>query len=93
MNLFMCFVLPSFLLSKSRGVDAVQGGGLRIRGDLRICFLACVFALHAFSVSALLVSTIIFVAQGSCEYAPHPQPPYGAGEILPALKLLCLPGF
>ena len=27
------------------------------------------FALHAFSVSALLVSTVLFVAQGSCEYA------------------------
>ena len=28
------------------GVDAVQGGGLRIRGDLRICFLlACLLCM------------------------------------------------
>ena len=52
MNLFMCFVLPSLLLSTSRGVDAVQGRGLRIRGDLRFCcLLACLHCM--FSGSAL----------------------------------------
>ena len=60
MNLFMCFVLPSFLLSKSRGVDPVQGGGLRSRGDLRICFLlACLLCM--LSVSALCLCQLYFL--------------------------------
>lgn len=63
----------------------------RIRGACAFYFLACLLCMP--SVSALCWCQLILVAQGSCLYAPHPQPPYGAGEVLPALKPLCLPGF
>ena len=35
-----------------------------------------------FSVSALCLCQLIFVAQGSCLFAPHPQPPYGTREYI-----------
>ena len=66
-------------------------------GDLGLggtcAFVACLHvALHVSQRQRFACDNCTF-AQGSCLYAPHPLPPYGAGEILPALKLLCLPGF
>ena len=58
--------------TQSREGDLGLGGTCAFVSCLHVCF-AC------FQFSALLMSTVLFVAQGSCEYAPHPQPPYGAG--------------
>ena len=66
--LWLCGLTPSlpFLPKRilegldSSGVDAVQGGGLRIRGGLAHLFLACMFALHAFS-SALCLCQLYFL--------------------------------
>lgn len=72
------FLATYFVPCKISGVDAVQGRGLRIRGTCAFYQLACLPCM--FSVSALCLCQLIFVAQGSCLFAPHPQPPYGTQE-------------
>ena len=73
--------------TQSREGDLGLGGTCAFVACLHVC-IAC-FQGQRFACD----NSTFFVAQGSCLYAPHPLPPYGAGEILPALKLLCLPGF